>query len=283
MGTLLPFSVVLTIPTRLKRYITSSFVPLTATRDLGPYVFPFTKQHTWLMHLKGTPPYTSGEILLGRRYFHGHKDNVFHDAVHDLESFFWVLVHICMTRQGPGGVRREELEQKNQAKEEYDGLRRVVHCFFDSDMAVMAANKAEIFTHPDEFEQYVLDNFHCYFQPLRELVKEWFHLLILAHQFHAFEYHNIHDTVLEIFDRALESPPADDTNEAAQKVIKDRKANIEKLLDGNPFGNVQQSPPPHTSPTSRPSERTVVWPVLRSPPSSPTPAYKKGKMRDGRK
>jgi hypothetical protein len=40
----------------------------------------------------------------------------------------------------------------------------------------------EIFKHPHEFEQYVLANFHDYFQPLRGLVKEWFHLLILAHQ-----------------------------------------------------------------------------------------------------
>ena len=102
----------------------------------------------------------------------------------------------------------------------------------------MADNKAEIFTHPDEFDQYVLDNFHEYFQPLRDLVKEWFHLLILAHQFHAFEYHDIHDMVLEIFDRALASAPPDDINEAAQKVVDDRKANIEKLLDGNPFNSL---------------------------------------------
>jgi hypothetical protein len=31
-----------------------------------------------------------------------------------LKSFFWVLIG-----EGPGGVRREELEQKNQAKKEY--------------------------------------------------------------------------------------------------------------------------------------------------------------------
>jgi hypothetical protein len=141
-------------------------------------------------------------------------------------------------------------------------------------MDMMAANKAEIFTHPDEFDQFVLDNFHGYFQPLRALVKEWFHLLILAHKFHAFEYHNIQDMVLEILDRALECAPPDDINEAGQKVLDDRKANIEKLSDGNPFGKVQQSPPPHTSPTS---QRKVDQPVYRSPPSSPTPPPKKGK------
>jgi len=226
------------------------------------------------MHLKGTPPYTSGEILSGERYF-DHGDSVFHDAVHDLESFFWVLIHICMTRRGPGGVRREELEQKNQAKKAYDSLRRVVHFFFDTDMDTMAANKRKIFTHPNDFEGYVLDNLHSYFQPLRDLLKEWYHLLILAHKFHAFEYHNIHDMVLEILDRALESPPPDDIDEVARKVLDDRKANIEKLSDGNPFGKVQQSPLPHTSPTS---QRQVAQHVHRSEPSSPTPGpSKKGK------
>jgi hypothetical protein len=171
------------------------------------------------MHLKGTPPYTSGEILSGRRYFSGHQGTVFHDAVHDIESFFWVLVHICITQQGPGGVLRGELEQRNRENEGYDGLRRVVHFFFDSNMSTMALNKAEIFTHPDEFEPYVLANFHGYFLPLRDLVREWYHLLILAHQFHAFEYQNIHDMVLEIIDRALESPLLDDISKVPLKTF----------------------------------------------------------------
>ena len=235
---------------------------------------PFAKRYPWLMHSKGTPPYTSGEILSARRYFSNLVSKVFHDAVHDLESFFWVLVHICMTRQGPGGVRREELEQENQDNEDYEGLRRVVYCFFDSEDNRMAENKAEIFTHQNHLEQYVLGNFHDYFRPLQELVKEWYHLLILAHKFHAFEYHNIHDMVLEILDRAVDSAPPEDIDERAQKVLDDRKANIEKLLDGNSFGKVQQSPPPHTSPMSQ----RVTQSVHRSQPSSPTPAPKKWKM-----
>ena len=95
------------------------------------------------MHLKGTSPYTSGEILSGRRYFHGHHD-VFYNAVHDLESFFWVLVHICLTRQGPGGVRREELKQKNQVTEKYHGLRRVILPLFDSDMSIIKQKSSPI-------------------------------------------------------------------------------------------------------------------------------------------
>jgi len=245
---------------------------------LGPYVSFVHSWHVKLIHLKGTPPYTSGEILSTEWYFrghHGHNDDVFHDAIHDLESFFWVLIHICITRQGPGGVRREELEQENEVNEAYNGLRRVIYYLFDSDMATMAANKARLFTHPAEFEPYILNNFHPYFQPLKEVVKEWFHLLILAHKFHAYEYHNIHDMVLEILDCALKSaPPKDISAEATLKVLDERKTNIKKLLDGNPFGKVQQSPPPHTSPTSR---GQVSREVYYSLPSSPTPAPKRGK------
>jgi len=230
------------------------------------------------MRIKGTPPYTSGEVLLNHQYL-ARNHSAFHDAIHDLESFFWVLVHICITRQGPGGVRREELEQQNQDKEEYHGLRRVVHCFFDSDMTTMGMNKLEIFTNAKELDQFVLNNFHCYFQQLRNPVKEWFHLLVLAHHFHAFEYYDIHDMVLDILDRALRSLPLDDIDEAAQKVLDDRKANIEKL-GSNPFGQVQHPPLLHTSPAS---QRQATVAVRYSPPSSPTPgpASKRAKMLPG--
>ena len=138
----------------------------------------------------------------------------------------------------------------------------------------MAANKARLFTHSLELEPYILDNFHPYFQPLKEVVKEWFNLLILAHKFHAYEYHNIHDMVLEILDRALKSaPPEDNSAEATRKVLDERKTNIKKLLDGNPFGKVQQSPPLHTLPTREQVSRGNY----HSLPNSPTPAPKRGK------
>jgi len=124
--------------------------------------------------------------------------------------------------------------------------------------------------HPRGLEQFVLDNSHDYFHPLRELVKEWFHLLALAHEFHAFEYYDIHGMVLEIFDHAL---PSNDINEAVQKVLDDRKANIEKL-GWNPFRKVQQLPPLHTSPSSQ-TQGQVAQAARYCPPSSPTPAPKK--------
>jgi len=190
---------------------------------------------------------------------------VFHDAVHDLESFFWVLVHICLTRKGPGGVRRDELKEENEENEEHASLRRVVFCFFDSSEENMRANKRLLFSNPNELEEFVLHNFHGYFHSLKGLIEEWFHVLVIAHQFHAYEYHNIHDMVIDILDRALSTLPTDIIDDAGQAVLDKRKADIEQLY-GNPFGRAQTSPVPHVSP---PSQRQMSVPC--SPPSSPTP------------
>ena len=59
---------------------------------------------------QGTPPYISGEILSDEHYFISLEDSeplVHHDAVHDIESFFWVLVKICLPLKGPGECRDE--------------------------------------------------------------------------------------------------------------------------------------------------------------------------------
>jgi hypothetical protein len=113
------FSVALTIMTvRLKSHIVSSFVVMNAGGDLGPYVSFFHSRHVKLMHLKGTPH----TLVVKFSYLDGTFMDIMDittmssmmSFVHDLESFFWVLIHICITRQGPGGVRREELEQKNE-------------------------------------------------------------------------------------------------------------------------------------------------------------------------
>ncbi len=98
---------------------------------------------------------------------------MFHDAVHGLGSFFWVLVHICLTRKGPGGVRREELKEKNDENEELMPFRRVIFCFFDSSEDTMRANKRHLLLNPDHLEEFELANFHDYFHPLKGRVKEW--------------------------------------------------------------------------------------------------------------
>ncbi|KAF8963675.1 hypothetical protein BDZ97DRAFT_988602 [Flammula alnicola] len=176
----------------------------------------------------GTPPYTSGEILSDTSYFTHEK--VYHDAVHDLESFFWVLVQICLTRKGPGGERREELtvDLKDVSaidNERYQQLRIVVWCVFESDFGRLRDNKEHIFRASEIFERYILSNLHSYFDPLKPLMSEWFNLLRLAHTHRGLEYRAVHDRVLAILDGVLgsEDSELDVLNEAGLQVLKTRE------------------------------------------------------------
>ncbi|KAF8874510.1 hypothetical protein CPB84DRAFT_1752941 [Gymnopilus junonius] len=154
----------------------------------------------------GTLPYTSGEILSGSTYYliETEESMLHHHAVHDLESFFWVLVYICLTCNGPGGKRREELQ--------------------------------EIFKCPKDFKMYLLDRFHPYFDPLKEMVSEWFSLLQLAFRYCSFEYANIHELATEVIERAIDqidNKVLDEITDAGKKVLVNRAQEIAQIEAAN--------------------------------------------------
>ncbi|EIW57776.1 uncharacterized protein TRAVEDRAFT_48806 [Trametes versicolor FP-101664 SS1] len=168
----------------------------------------------------GTPPYASAKILNSGGVTVGRHDSevtgalqsypVVHDAIHDMESFFWVLLYICITRSGPGGDRRKELTEDFNAASEPSRtqileLRRMVHCFFDGGLEIIAWNKKDLFeSSSKEFETHLLVHVHSYFEPLKPLLRQWWELLLLAYKFEGYEYHNIHKFVIELLERALE-------------------------------------------------------------------------------
>jgi hypothetical protein len=94
---------------------------------------------------------------------------------------------------------------------------------------------------------------------LRDLVKEWFHLLILVDKFHAFET----KTFTTSFFKSSKSVPPD----ISKVVLHDRTANIV----GWQFLRKGSTSPYLTSPKSR-LGRQVAQPVHRSLSSSPTPS-----------
>ncbi|GLB35546.1 hypothetical protein LshimejAT787_0211110 [Lyophyllum shimeji] len=222
------------------------------------YNFVFAANNFQRGSRTGTPPYTSGEILSGIHYFQERRGPVNHDAVHDLESFFWVLVHICMTRNGPGGGRRieltDDLEDVQPADlETYQKLRTLVYCLFDSEQSTLLANKRESFSSPDDLEPYILKNFHPYFDPLRPLIEEWFSLLRLAYRHHAYEYHAIHDRVIALITKTLNSmqdsvaDPLDDP--LARQVLRSRMKDIEQI----------RSEAGRKGPTGRDDSAMISW------------------------
>ncbi|KAI0329138.1 hypothetical protein GY45DRAFT_1337665 [Cubamyces sp. BRFM 1775] len=178
----------------------------------------------------GTPPFISHKILNFRQtvvvYWRGHSSfppsTVAHDAIHDMESFFWVLLFFCITHVGPGGGRRKELVGDLDAfpaqdREEVQRIRRINYCLFEGDMGTIACNKAELFGHPQDFEVHVLPYVHPYFEPLKPMLRRWWDLLVLAYAFEGYEYHNIHALVIKILDKAASALAWVDSQEAMEK------------------------------------------------------------------
>ncbi|KAJ8487185.1 hypothetical protein ONZ51_g4349 [Trametes cubensis] len=162
----------------------------------------------------GTPPYISVKILNGPDEVFIHWNGISfppsnspHDAIHNMESFFWVLLFLCITRAGPGGERRKDLicklneipvEQKMQVAPLHD----LVYRLFDGDMADIASYKKGLFKQPQNFEEQILCHIHPYFDVLKPTLRRWWNLLVLAYAFEGYEYHNIHTFVLELLEQA---------------------------------------------------------------------------------
>ncbi|THU99113.1 hypothetical protein K435DRAFT_837793 [Dendrothele bispora CBS 962.96] len=125
----------------------------------------------------GTVPYMSHEFLARQ------INPPPHTAVHDMESIFWVLLYLCLTREGPGGKLRAAL--RNDSATQVAGspdakIGHLVYCFFDAEQPVLDLNKKQLFKTPSSFEAHVIPSIHPYFEPLIPLLKEWFRILCVA-------------------------------------------------------------------------------------------------------
>ncbi|KAF8919368.1 hypothetical protein CPB85DRAFT_1429982 [Mucidula mucida] len=208
---------------------TIDFSILKWTKVLQLFSFKLTEEERRSDSRTGTPPYTSGEILSRERYYI--DPDLFHDAVHDMESFFWVLIHICLTRSGPDAQQRAELDGDNK---DHQQLRFIVHCFFSCNEDDLAFNKRKLFKAPDDFEKVIIPHFHPYFDELKPFMREWFSLLVLAYDYlEGYEYHNIHRRVLDILDRALASMTLEerDSDAGRKAVIESRRDSLCKLTE----------------------------------------------------
>ncbi|THU97745.1 hypothetical protein K435DRAFT_965275 [Dendrothele bispora CBS 962.96] len=125
----------------------------------------------------GTVPYMSHEFLARQ------IEPPPHTAVHDMESIFWVLLYLCLTREGPGGKLRTALRKDSatQVAGSPDAkIGHLVYCFFDAERPVLELNKKELFKTPSSFEAHVIPSIHPYFEPLIPLLRAWFRILRVA-------------------------------------------------------------------------------------------------------
>ena len=158
--------------------------------------------------MQGAVPFMSAEVMnIRHRLAHNkynHRAAKFtRQAVHDMESFFWVLVYICLTRNGPDGTRRNELDHEDNPSDDTEGLQDVINCLFGCDWANIARNKTRVLECEKDLVDLIFPYFHPYFNGLKDLMRKWRELLYRAHQFHLVEYDTIHDRSLELIEEAL--------------------------------------------------------------------------------
>lgn len=209
----------------------------------------------------------SAEILEGRSYSNGPQANPpVHDSIHDLESFFWVLVHTCLTRKGPGPDRRDELV-KSDPDEDDKKLRHMIHDLFDADDQTLLKTKHRLFDYPGDLNDKYIRAFHPYFCVLGPLVVDWWN--VLRHGYFTLNKLTpgiIHRQVIELIEKTIADheggrlvPEVESSEEeknrwakASEKVeqdrAEDRKAKaIFTQADETYLANRKESPPVHSS------------------------------------
>ncbi|THV01440.1 hypothetical protein K435DRAFT_853845 [Dendrothele bispora CBS 962.96] len=121
----------------------------------------------------GTIPYMSHVLL--------NEEPIPHTAVHDMESMFWVLLYLCLTRKGPGGDLRDELfDQPSPLEKSTQDLLLVLYFFYDSPTQVIQNNKNTLFKNPKDLDPHILRHIHPYFNDVKPILLEWWRILCLG-------------------------------------------------------------------------------------------------------
>ncbi|RDB28768.1 hypothetical protein Hypma_015861 [Hypsizygus marmoreus] len=186
----------------------------------------------------GTLPYMSYEVLAGATHpiYYGLRDGYydlptfFHNAAHDVDSFNWVLIHICLTRKGPGmDMHRDELLPPSNESPETKPLHTLLHDLFHADERKIKETRLALLLPPTKFDDEVVPLFHPYFKLLEPMMKQLWHTMALAYRFRAFEYVHAQDFAIEI----LERTEAQYEHDASFNDIKDtRKRNDIAMFNG---------------------------------------------------
>lgn len=96
-----------------------------------------------------------------------------HDAVHDLESFFWVLLWLCLSRVGPG-VRRSELSDLTSTSLQEMELKKTFYALFDEDNpAALGLYKQKCLVSNHMWLDKLTAQFTPFYGPLQYLVEDF--------------------------------------------------------------------------------------------------------------
>ncbi|KAI0924873.1 hypothetical protein AcV7_010460 [Taiwanofungus camphoratus] len=227
----------------------------------------------------GTHPFMSPEILGGRRIIprpgtRGHDSSQEpevpkHSFIHDLESFFWCLVWLCMSRDGPERRRTELFRGDNQPKNK--ALRRFFANLFEGLDDLLVATKVNIFRCQPDFSEMVLNNVTDYYRPLVPLLSDFYQILLDAYtderQKLDMDIYNKVIAAFESIEEQLNDQPIDVTEEYCRLREKEEERRRQDC-----YGHWD-----HYSPKVGESAQD---PASSSPdvPSSPIPARKRARL-----
>ncbi|KAL4242321.1 hypothetical protein ABKN59_012031 [Abortiporus biennis] len=160
---------------------------------------------------------------------------IYHSPIHDLESFFWLLCWICITRSGPSTSRLGQLDVKFNKDDQKIAL--LNHDLFEEeDMVKLGNNKRRYFTNT-EFMNELVDCFSPYFAKFSALVLSLH--LTLYDAYEKQEFDDIHKTVLmklDIFIQWLDQNEKTLTVEHQEDMIKRaewrRKKHAYRVFEG---------------------------------------------------
>ncbi|KAI0924832.1 hypothetical protein AcV7_010427 [Taiwanofungus camphoratus] len=227
----------------------------------------------------GTHPFMSPEILggqpiitqLGTRGHDGSQEPEVpkHSFIHDLESFFWCLVWLCMSRDGPARSRTELFRGDNQPKNK--ALRRVFANLFEGPDDLLVATKVIVFLCEPKFSQMILNNVTDYYRPLVPLLSDFYQILLDAYtderQKLDMDIYNKVIAAFESIEEQLNDQPIDVTEEYCRLREKEEERRRQDC-----YGHCD-----HHSPKAGESAQD---PASSSPdvPSSPIPARKRARL-----
>ncbi|KAL1728017.1 hypothetical protein EV714DRAFT_275024 [Schizophyllum commune] len=193
----------------------------------------------------GTLPFMSPELLgsrptiLVRDSIYTLPEDIYPDAVHDVEAIFWVLAYFCVTRGGPGGQRREELSmdiddvQDPARRKALELLQITAACCFDSNSQLFHFRyKGKLHAGGlSEFETQILPCFHSYFAPFKDAMIALFKLFQIAYRFRGYEYCSIHDRAIEVLEDLLTKLQAPEYDERENPATVAELKRREKFFD----------------------------------------------------
>ncbi|KAF5356976.1 hypothetical protein D9756_006629 [Leucocoprinus leucothites] len=243
-------------PTWLSRYPHLS--RLLSFDDLGwideLYTIPnFKGRQPGPGRVTGTPAFIS--CHLKKRYW------LSHTAIHDMESFWWVLVYICIGFSGPGVPKLDK------------AIRSILGIYF-SGPEISQVKKEGAFINNGELES-LLNNIDSYFDDLKALIRSWHSVIKLAFEFETgMEFHYPHGIIIHLIDEALhlidEPATAQDEDDWRRRMLEENAEAIltQKTVHVRPVKRKSRKSKKSRGNTG-PSDPQSSNPDFRSPTGSP--------------